>query len=221
MNPDSVLRSINRRIEQYADTFGITSFEYQWAKNMIFVIGKMTKVPIGRKKGGKVLLSRSKTVLAEIYDDPYLEQAIADMWQKLKDRGTVKTILKDEYLNQPGTKEWMEEENISVSDIMNDPDYMEEIREESSVRAESAFDDSESPGSGEVNEEIDEIADSDLPDDMKDELLRDLGEINREFHRTGKGIREDKWDNIERMWREYKYKKERYFAMKAAETEPE
>lgn len=194
------------------DTFGIDSVEYAWARELFYKATEFAGIPVGRMSGGAVQLSRSKSTLEHIYENPVLEEEIRDIWDVMKKRGTAKQIIQDEYLDSVGTKEWMEENGLTISDIMADSDVMGDIREESSLRADAAYNDDET-----YKNVMDEIEDAENPDD-----IADLAEIIGRFHDEAKGVEKDrKWHDIQRMWGDYKYRKERELSMKAAETEPE
>ena len=212
MKIESVLRSINRRIKDYVDVFGIDSVEYAWARNLFYQATDIANAPIGKMSGGAIQFSRSKSTMQEIWENPVLEENIRQIWEIMKNRGTVKQIIENEYMDMPGTKEWMEENGFTISDIMNDSETMGDIREESHIRADRAYNDDDIYA--DVNKELDNS------DDNED--IADLAEIIGRFHDEGKGAEKDrKWHDIQRMWGDYQYRKEREMSMRAAETEPE
>ena len=212
MKIESVLRSINRRIKEYVDVFGIDSVEYAWAKNLFFIATGSANVPIGKRSGGIVQFSRSKATLEHIYENQILEENLRNVWEAMKSKGTTKQIIEREYLQNPATQEWLKEEGLSVSDIMNDPEAMGDIRGESIHRAEAAYDDTDIYE--DVDEEIEKV------ENMED--IQELADIQGMFYEEGKGIEKDaKWHRIQKAWGDYKHRKEREDSMKAAETEPE
>lgn len=212
MQIESVLRSINRRIKEYVDVFGADSFEYAWAKNLFYIATDEANVPIGKMSGGIVQFSRSKSTMQEIWENASLEETLREVWNKMKEKGTAKQIIEKDYMNMPDAKSWMEETGYTISDIMNDPDALGEIREESSLRADEAYNDSD------IYEEVDEEIEN--ADNMED--IQDLADIKGKFYETGSGVAKDKkWHDIQREWEDYVYRKEREQSMKAAETEPE
>lgn len=211
MKIESVLRSINRRMQELNAAFGYSSLEYQWASSMWWSVAKSSTVPIGTKKNGILLFRRGKDVMQEIWENPELEVNLREMWNKMKEKGTVKQILEREYFNQQGTKEWMEENDFTVNDLMNDPDVMADVREEAAIRGDKVYNDDDIYV--DVNTALDEA------DSMED--IQELGDIMGSFYETGGGLAKDeKWDKIKRQWRDYKYRKERESSMKADETEP-
>lgn len=212
MKIESVLRSINRRIKDYVDVFGIDSIEYAWARNLFYQATDIANAPIGKMSGGAIQFSRSKSTMQEIWENPVLEENIRQIWEIMKNRGTVKQIIENEYMEMPGTKEWMEENGFTISDIMNDSETMGDIREESHNRADKAYND----------DSIYEDANKELDNAEDNDDIAELAEIIGRFHDEGKGAEKDrKWHDIQRMWGDYQYRKEREMSMRAAETEPE
>lgn len=211
MKIESVLRSINRRMQELNLAFGYSSLEYQLVSNMWFNVVNSSTIPIGTKKNGVLLFRRGKDVMQEIWENPELDANLREMWSKMKEKGTVKQILEREYFNQQGTKDWMEENDFTINDLMNDPDVMADVREEAAIRGDRVYNDDDIYV--EVNSALDEA------EDMED--IQELGDIMGSFYETGGGLAKDeKWNRIKRQWHDYKYRKEREDSLKAAETEP-
>ena len=99
MKIESVLRSINRRIKDYVDVFGIDSVEYAWARNLFYQATDIANAPIGKMSGGAIQFSRSKSTMQEIWENPVLEENIRQIWEIMKNRGTVKQIIENEKLS--------------------------------------------------------------------------------------------------------------------------
>ena len=212
MKIESVMRSINRRMGELHDAFGVNSEEYRWASNMWWNVVKSAGIPIGVRKDGVFLIRRGKDVMEHLWENPVLEENLRTMWGKMKQRGTVRQILEKEYFNQSGAKEWMQENGYTVSDMMNEPEVMADVRGMAAMRGDKAYND----------DDIYEDSHSELDDADNMDDIRELGDIISRFHDTGAGLAKDeKWEDIKRMWHDYQHRKEREDAMRAAETELE
>ena len=100
MKIESALRQINKRIAEYKDYFGDYSYEYGYAKNLIVTALKNYTDPEAMAKYTKkgIQLSRTKSALSELYSNESLSESIIDVWNKLKELGTVKSI-SEQYLD--------------------------------------------------------------------------------------------------------------------------
>lgn len=183
MKIESVLRLINKRITEYEQYFGKYSYEYGYAKNLLFVATKGSGEALLRKFKGVITLKRSKAAIAEIVENPVLEENLFDLWESLKNFGTVKSIkvqydavdVQDPYMEQA----YIQEASAEIArEVFNDDDYYEKMQEE-------------------VNE---------VEDDAGMAILKDMA---KKFKEKAPGIQKDiKWDEIKDLWDKYQNREE-------------
>ena len=180
MKIESALRQINKRIAEYKDYFGKYSYEYGYAKNLIVTALKNYTDPEAMAKYTQkgLQLSRTKSALSEFYSNESLSESIFEVWDKLKEFGTVKS-LSEQYLD-------------IVSSI--DPDMQQaEIQELSADTAKNVFNDDDyySWLMGEIDE---------ATQDNKDYLQS----MYDKFKEEAPGVKKDiKWDQIRDMYNDY------------------
>lgn len=212
MKIESALRSINKRVEEYVDVFGKSSIEFNIAKSMLYTAVNVDNLdlPLLNYNKGVMTFKRGKEVIREISNNPVLEENIINLWESLKKMGSAKTIISRDYLGTKTISSFAKETgftNEEVSDI---------VRQESAERYSSLYDDVDDLNSGNVIDEIDELA----GDKDSEDLLDMLSDILSDFYRTGKGVEKDrKWNDITRKFNEYKYAKEQQQRLKAGEWE--
>ena len=183
MKIESALRLINKRITEYEQYFGKYSYEYGYAKNLLFVATKGSGEVLLRKFKGVITLKRSKAAIAEIVENPVLEKNLFDLWEALKSFGTVNSI-KAQYIDLDIQDPYMEQAFIQESsaalarEVFNDDDYYEKMQEE-------------------VNE---------VEDDAGMAILKDMA---KKFKEKAPGIQKDiKWDEIKDLWDKYQNREE-------------
>jgi hypothetical protein len=183
MKIESVLRLINKRITEYEQYFGKYSYEYGYAKNLLFVATKGSGEALLRKFKGVITLKRGKAALAEITENPVLEENLFDLWEALKGFGTVNSI-KAQYIDLDTQDPYMEQAFIQESsaalarEVFNDDDYYEKMQEE-------------------VNE---------VEDDEGMAILKDMA---KKFKEKAPGVQKDiKWDEIKDLWDKYQNREE-------------
>lgn len=212
MKVESALHSINKRVKEYVDVFGKSSIEFNIAKSMLYTAVNVDNLdlPLLNYNKGVMTFKRGKEVIAEIQNNPVLEENIINLWESLKKMGSAKTIMSRDYLGAKTISSFAKETgftNEEVNDI---------IRRESAERYSSLYNDVDDLDSGKVIDEIDEIA----GDEDSEDLLDMLSDILSDFYRTGKGVEKDrKWNDITRKFNEYKYAKEQQQRLKAGEWE--
>lgn len=212
MKIESALRSINKRVKEYADVFGKSSIEFNIAKSMLYTAVNVDNLdlPLLNYNKGVMTFKRGKEVIREIANNPVLEENIINLWESLKKMGSAKTIMSRDYLGTKSISAFATETgftNEEVTDI---------VRQESAERYSSLYNDVDDLDSGKVIDEIDEIA----GDEDSEDLLDMLSDILSDFYRTGKGVEKDrKWNDITRKFKEYKYAKEQQQRLKAGEWE--
>lgn len=208
MQLDSILKQINKRSLEFLNFFGADSIEVSWIKDVMYKASLSAGIPSLKKAGGTFRFARSKELLSHAYDNLQFAEDLENAWRVIQKRGTVKQIVETEYLNAPGTREWMNWNDIK----WNDPSLMEEIRSESSERLSQAFNDDDIYGDSKVAE--------DTEDDIE-LLTENLAPLAGAFYETGSGVAKDiKWERIKKLWHDYNYSKERRQRLKAEETEP-
>lgn len=180
MKIESALRQINKRIAEYKDYFGNYSYEYGYAKNLIVTALKNYTDPevMAKYTQKGIQLSRTKSALSELYSNESLSESIFEVWDKLKEFGTVKSI-SEQYLDM-------------VSSI--DPDMQQaEIQELSADTAKSVFNDDDYYNwlQGEIDEAT--LDNKDFLQSMYDK-----------FKEEAPGVKKDiKWEQIKDMYNDY------------------
>lgn len=180
MQLESALRQINKRVAEYKAYFGNYSYEYGYAKNLIITALKNYTDPeaIVKYTSKGIQFSRSKSTLSMLYSNELLSENIFEIWDKLKEFGTVRSI-SEQYLD-------------FVSSI--DPDMQQaEIQELSADTAKSVFNDDDYYNwlQGEIDEAT--LDNRDFLQSMYDK-----------FKEEAPGIRKDiKWEQIKDMYNDY------------------
>lgn len=199
MKIESVLRMINKRILEYHSYFGTYSFEYGYAKNLLASAVKdyADVESMIRVKDGVWQISRSKSTISDLYDMDALSENLMDVWDKLKEFGTVKS-LRAQYLDD----EFSSEDPETEYDIMDEDEIQAEIQTISAEAARAVFNDDDYYKwiQGEVNSATGENA------DYVDYIY------NKLFKKKGKGVLKDtKWQQIKEAIEKYKDGDEDYF----------
>lgn len=180
MKLESALRQINKRVAEYKDYFGKYSYEYGYAKNLIVTALKNYVDPeaIAKYTSKGIQFSRSKPTISTIHGNESLSESIFDVWDKLKEFGTVKS-LSEQYLD-------------IVASI--DPDMQKaEIQELSADTAKSVFNDDDYYTwlQGEIDEATRENRDF-------------LQSMYDKFKEEAPGVKKDiKWEQIKDMYNDY------------------
>lgn len=185
MKIESVLRLINKRITEYEQYFGKYSYEYGYAKNLLFTATKGSAEAMLRKFNGVVTLKRGKAAIQEIIANPVLEENLFELWDSLKSLGTVKSLRQNYMDFSQGdidadlAKAFVQEASAEVArEAFNDDDYYEKMQEE-------------------VNE---------VEDDAGMAILKDMA---KKFKEKAPGVQKDiKWDEIKDLWDKYQNREE-------------
>ena len=185
MKIESVLRLINKRITEYEPYFGKYSYEYGYAKNLLFVATKGSGEVMLRKFKGVITLKRGKGAIQEIIANPVLEENLFELWDSLKSMGTVKS-LKQNYID------------FSQGDI--DAGLAQAFIQEASAQvAREAFYDNDLYKL--MKEEENKVE-----DDLGMAILK---EMEKTFRKEGKGVLKDiKWDEVKDLFDEYQNREE-------------
>lgn len=185
MKIESVLRLINKRITEYEQYFGKYSYEYGYAKNLLFTATKGSGEAILRKFKGVITLKRGKSAIQEIIANPALEENLFELWDSLKSLGTVNS-LKQNYMDfsqgdvDAGLAQaFIQEASAQVArEAFNDDDYYKDMKAEENK----------------------------VEDDLGMAILK---EMEKTFKKEGKGIQKDlKWDEIKDLWDKYQNREE-------------
>ena len=180
MKIESAVRQINKRVAEYRDYFGKYSYEYGYAKNLIVTALKNYVDPesVAKYTSKGIQLSRSKSTISMLYDNDVLSENLFEVWDKLKEFGTVKS-LSEQYLD-------------IVSSIDSDMQKAE-IQELSADTAKSAFNDDDYYTwlQGEIDEATKENRDF-------------LQSMYDKFKEEAPGVKKDiKWEQIKDMYNDY------------------
>lgn len=212
MKIESALRSINKRVKEYRDVFGKSSIEFNIAKSMLYTAVNVDDLdlPLLNYNNGLMSFKRGKEVIMEIKDKPLLEENIINLWESLKKMGSAKTIMSRDYLGTSSISSFANETGFTNEEIVDI------VRQESTERYSSLYNDIDDLNSEKVIDEIDEIT----GEEDSEDLLDMLSDVLSDFYRTGKGVEKDrKWNDITRKFNEYKYAKEQQQRLKAGEWE--
>ena len=185
MKIESVLRLINKRITEYEQYFGKYSYEYGYAKNLLFVATKGSGEVMLRKFKGVITLKRGKAAIQEIIANPVLEENLFELWDSLKSMGTVKS-LRQNYMD------------FSQGDI--DASLAQAFIQEASaeVAREAFYDDDFYKFMKEEENEVE--------DDLGMAILK---EMEKTFKIKGGGVQKDlKWDKLKDLFDKYQNREE-------------
>lgn len=95
---ESLARSINRRLSEIEKYFGLESFEYHRASNILWQeLGGGMEALLKYDKG-HVTISRSKSVLSAIESQDDLFEIVEEVWNTIRRQGTIREMA-NEYVN--------------------------------------------------------------------------------------------------------------------------
>lgn len=185
MKIESVLRLINKRITEYEQYFGKYSYEYGYAKNLLFTATRGSSEVMLRKFKGVITLKRGKAAMQEIIANPVLEENLFELWDSLKSMGTVKSLRQNYMDFSQGdidadlAQAFIQEASAEVArEAFNDDDYYKDMKEEENK----------------------------VEDDLGMTILK---EMEKTFKKEGKGIQKDlKWNEIKDLWDKYQNREE-------------
>lgn len=206
----SVVRQINRRLNNIYVTFGVKSTEYAKAKAILFIAFNRQAIMEGleivtlSRKDKPMQLSRSNKAMYAYENVSEFTSALSEAWEEMKEMGTAAAIMKEYKTNLEHTFESKEEEE----------DY---IRRQSDLRRMSEMQYAESFLDTdyyiEVNDEIDKNA---MEGD--EEYAKSLAEAMNIFHETGTK-REEKWNRVRSILLEAKIKHQEWLAEEIRHTD--
>lgn len=189
MKIESALRQINKRVAEYKDYFGNYSYEYGYAKNLIITALKNYVDPevLIKYTPKGIQFSRAKSALSEYYSNEALTEDVIEVWNKLKEFGTVKSIVKDySSILDSSVPE-------TEFDIVDDDMVKAEIQQLSAETAKSVFNDDDyySWLQGEIDEATADNRDF-------------LQSMFDKFKEKAPGVKKDiKWEKIKEMYNDY------------------
>lgn len=86
---ESLVKSINRRLSEIEKYFGIGSYEYHKAKNVVWQDLGNDYEGLLKYDKGKLTVSRSKRVVDSISGNSTLYDVVSEVWNTLQKQGTV------------------------------------------------------------------------------------------------------------------------------------
>ncbi len=205
---ESYVKMINARLKEVYNYFGEKSPEYQDLASATFSVMGQENVllSINPKKPLKVI--RSKKANEE---NPLLYQDMQDIWRTFTDYGTLRQMIqrklktyKDELGDETISemkKMWNSRKKIIVDNNGEKIEVEEReivkdfIREVSQQEYNYKYDDDEIYKN--IRDLVYDMNEEEVEDTKYKSELRDLWET---FHRTGKGIRDSKFDEIKVKW---------------------
>lgn len=205
---DSYVKMINARLKEVYNYFGEKSPEYQDLASATFSVMGQENVLLSINTNKPLRIIRSKKSNEE---NPLLYQDMQDIWRTFTDYGTLRKMVYrklENYRDELGDdsiaemkKMWNSNEKIIVDNNGENVEVKEKevvkdfIREVSKQEYSYKYDDEDLYEN--VRDLIDNIDDEEIQDAQYTSQLRDLWKT---FYRTGKGIRDSKFDEIKRKW---------------------
>lgn len=205
---DSYVKMINARLKDVYNYFGEKSPEYQDLASATFSVMGHENVLLSINVGKPLRVIRSKKANEE---NPLLYQDMQDIWRTFTDYGTLKKMVHrklDNYKDELGDdsvsemkKMWNSKDKIIVDNNgekieVEEREIVKDFLREVSVQEYSyKYDDKELYDN--VRDLINEMDEKEVEDTQYKSGLRDLWKT---FHRTGKGIRDSKFDEIKVKW---------------------
>lgn len=205
---DSYVKMINSRLKEVYNYFGEKSPEYQDLASATFSVMGQENVLLSINPNKPLRIIRSKKANEE---NPLLYQDMQDIWRTFTDYGTLRKMVYrklENYRDELGDdsiaemkKMWNSNEKIIVDNNGENLEVKEKevvkdfIREVSKQEYSYKYDDEDLYEN--VRDLIDNIDDEEIQDAQYTSQLRDLWKT---FYRTGKGIRDSKFDEIKRKW---------------------
>jgi len=205
---ESYVKMINARLKEVYNYFGEKSPEYQDLASATFSVMGRENVLLSINPNKSIRIIRSKRANEE---NPLLYQDMQDIWRTFTDYGTLKKMVHrkiDTYKEELGDdaiaemkKMWNSKEKVIVDNNGKKIEVEEReivknfIREVSQQEYSYKYDDKELYSN--IKDLVYDINDEEVEDTQYKSELRDLWKT---FHRTGKGIRDSKFDEIKRKW---------------------
>lgn len=205
---ESYVKMINARLKEVYNYFGEKSPEYQDLASATFSVMGQENVLLSINPNKSLRIIRSKKANEE---NPLLYQDMQDIWRTFTDYGTLKKMIHrklDTYKEELGDdaiaemkKMWNSKEKVIVDNNGEKIEVEEReivknfIREVSQQEYSYKYDDKELYSN--IKDLVYDINDEEVEDTQYKSELRDLWET---CHRTGKGIRDSKFDEIKRKW---------------------
>ena len=205
---DSYVKMINARLKAVYNYFGEKSPEYQDLASATFSVMGQENVLLSINPNKPLRIIRSKKSNEE---NPLLYQDMQDIWRTFTDYGTLRKMVYrklENYRDELGDdsiaemkKMWNSNEKIIVDNNGENLEVKEKevvkdfIREISKQEYSYKYDDEDLYEN--VRDLIDNIDDEEIQDTQYTSQLSDLWKT---FYRTGKGIRDSKFDEIKRKW---------------------
>lgn len=205
---ESYVKMINARLKEVYNYFGEKSPEYQDLASATFSVMGQENVLLSINPNKPLKVIRSKKANEE---NPLLYQDMQDIWRTFKEYGTLKKMIHrklDTYKEELGDdtiaemkKMWNSKEKIIVDNNGEKIEVEEReivkdfIREVSQQEYNYKYDDKELYEN--IRNLVYDMNEEEVEDTKYKSELRDLWET---FHRTGKGIRDSKFDEIKLKW---------------------
>jgi len=205
---DSYVKMINARLKEVYNYFGEKSPEYQDLASATFSVMGQENVLLSINPNKPLRVIRSKKANEE---NPLLYQDMQDIWRTFTDYGTLKKKIHrklETYKEELGDDEvakmkkmWNSKEKIIVDNNGEKIEVEEReivkdfIREVSQQEYNYKYDDKELYDN--IRNLVYDMNEEEVEDTQYKSELRDLW---RTFYRTGKGIRDSKFDEIKVKW---------------------
>lgn len=205
---DSYVKMINARLKEVYNYFGEKSPEYQDLASATFSVMGQENVLLSINPNKPIRIIRSKKANEE---NPLLYQDMQDIWRTFTDYGTLRQMVYrkiENYRDELGDnsiaemkKMWNSSDKIIVNDNGENVEIEKKevvkdfIREVSKQEYSYKYDDEELYDN--VRDLIDNIDDEEIQDTQ---YVSQLSDLWKTFYRTGKGIRDSKFDEIKRKW---------------------
>lgn len=205
---DSYVKMINARLKEVYNYFGEKSPEYQDLASATFSVMGNENVLLSINPKKPLRIIRSKRANEE---NPLLYQDMQDIWRTFTDYGTLKKMTQrklETYKEELGDDEiskmkkmWNSKNKIIVNDNGNNIEVEEReilknfIQEVSQQEYSYKYDDTELYEN--VRDLINNMDEEEVEDTQYKSELRDIWET---FFRSGKGIRDSKFNEIKVKW---------------------
>lgn len=205
---ESYVKMINKRLKEVYNYFGEKSPEYQDLASATFSVMGQENVLLSINPKNPLKVIRSKKANEE---NPLLYQDMQDIWSTFTDYGTLRQMIQrklETYKEELGDetisemkKMWNSPKEIIVDNNgikkeVKEKDLVKEfIQEVSKQEYNYRYDDTELYEN--VRNLVYNMNDVEIENEEYKSAIRDIWEV---FHRTGKGIKDSKFDEVRRKW---------------------